>query len=160
MLTKIRVEFTDLGHLSPVSTERYSSAWYGMIHNYLCLHCQKGTKQLCCTYFGHPFAGVPSIPKGSQKGGATHTAVHWLQAGKKLFLSVVKLFINHLSLIYFWGENVGEWGAVARSETCILKHDTKRKGCFADSSCWFFAISLTLLVKKDHFILRATQMHF
>ncbi len=47
------------------------------------------------------------MPKGSQEGGATHTAVRRLQAGKKLFISVVvELLIYHFSkflfLDFFW----------------------------------------------------------
>ncbi len=52
------------------------------------------------TVFWSHFRRYQAVPSG---GGATHTAVCWLQAGKKLFLSVVaELFIYHFSHFYMY----------------------------------------------------------
>ncbi len=81
---------------------RYGSFWYGTVSYFLRFHCQKGTKYPCHTYFGHPFIGC-QVSQRVPRGRSRDTAVLWLQAGKKLFWSlVVELLLYHFIKFYIF----------------------------------------------------------
>ncbi len=86
--------------ISPVSTKWFIFLQYNK-QLFAFPKGQKGTKYL------HRI--VPILVTLSLEGGATHTALCWLQAGKKAVLLrvVVQLLINHFSkfLIFFSGES-------------------------------------------------------
>ncbi len=81
---------------------QFGLAWYGMqlFAFPLSKGCQRVPNNRTLPYlFRSPFHwGTKQSHKESQEGGAIHTAVCWLQAGKNLnFGVVVKLLIYHFS---------------------------------------------------------------
>ncbi len=63
--------------------------------------CILSVKITASYLFWLSFCWSTNSTKGSKEGGATHTAVCWLQAGKKLFLSCCRLLITSVSFFIF-----------------------------------------------------------
>ncbi len=136
LMTKTCTSITGYRTKRAVSTERHGSVCFGTGRIFGVSAVKREPKgpnnRTVPCLFWSPF---PSSPKGFQGGGATHTAVCWLQAGKKLFLSVaVEPLICHFSKfsVFFRRESYNVDFKYVISLTLVCKSITE---FFALASC-------------------------